>query len=154
MTTTRFAKAQRTCHLGRGGLAVHHALRLGLRDVPPTNSIGWFECYGVGVSGFEFYDFGADDLLARWRDQFVFSGGACSKDGFVKIAVSPLQVDFHATSCTEPVDGAGGPGLGQGGQESDFAEVALEEHLGDSGRSAEVGIDLEGIGTIFPDAVE
>ena len=61
-------------------------------------SAGWFEGDGVVVSGFEFDGGGADDFLAWWRDELVFSGCGCSQDGFVEIAVAPLEVDFEAAA--------------------------------------------------------
>jgi hypothetical protein len=40
-------------------------------------------------------------------------------------------------------DLAFGPGVGQGGQQLDFAAVALHQHFGDGGGAAEVAVDLE-----------
>src|SRR5207248_6263175 len=54
------------------------------------------------------------------------------------------EVDLEAAAGAEAADCAGGPGRGEGGEQVEFAGVALEEHLGDAGGEAEVAVDLEG----------
>ncbi|OCI29949.1 hypothetical protein OERS_33330 [Oerskovia enterophila] len=57
--------------------------------------------------------------------------------------VPPGDPHEDPATCSQPVDLALGPGLGQRGQQVQVVGVALEEHLGDRGREAQVPVDLE-----------
>ena len=57
--------------------------------------------------------------------------------------IIPFDVDFQPSARAKPGDFAVVPGLRQGGKKLQFAGFALHQHLGDSGGSSEVAIDLK-----------
>ena len=58
---------------------------------------------------------------------------------------APLEAYGEIAAALEALDATAIlPLVGQGGQDVEHARVALEQHLGDAGRSAEVTVDLEG----------
>jgi len=60
-----------------------------------------------------------------------------------QLAPGPFHVHREPPARPEPGHLALGPCAGQRGQEPDNAPVALEEHLGDPGRAAEIPVNLE-----------
>ena len=58
-------------------------------------------------------------------------------------ALFPFEVHDEPAARPQPGGFAGGPGLGQGGQEFDFPGVRLQEHLANGGGLPEVAVDLE-----------
>ena len=58
-------------------------------------------------------------------------------------SIIPFKVDFQPAPRAKSGDLAVVPGLRQGGEKLQFAGFALDQHLGDCGRSSEVAIDLK-----------
>ena len=59
------------------------------------------------------------------------------------LAILPRTLHHLIASCAKPLEMAVFPYRRQGGQQLDFAVVALQQHLGDACRSAKVAINLE-----------
>ena len=104
-------------------------------DLP--NAIG-FSCR-YGLSG----RLNAGDALSMRRPDFELARDArpqCAGDGS---AVLPGCVDFDIPASAKSAEVAFRPRRGQCGKECDDSGVALQEHFGDAGSRAEVGVDLE-----------
>ena len=59
------------------------------------------------------------------------------------LAVFPCAFHHLAATCAESFEMSASPYRGQGGQQLDFSVMALQQHLGDAGRAAEVAVNLE-----------
>src|SRR5579883_821203 len=64
--------------------------------------------------------------------------------GYLQEAVAPHHVNFEPASGAEAFEAAVGPGFRKGGEERDFAGVALDQHFSDAGGASEIAVDLEG----------
>lgn len=69
--------------------------------------------------------------------------GTGMDDGFCQPAGEPFEIDLEAASGEKAGDFAVRPGERESGQQMDKPQVALQQHLGDAGRAAEIAIDLE-----------
>ena len=58
-------------------------------------------------------------------------------------AIVPRQVDLESAARSEACDSACRPRCGQSRQQADLSLVALQQHLGDCRRAAEVAVDLK-----------
>ena len=59
------------------------------------------------------------------------------------LAIFPSAFNHFAVTGAEPFEMAVLPHRWQGGQQLDFPIMALQQHLGDACRAAEVAVDLE-----------
>ena len=80
---------------------------------------------------------------ARRRPEYVDAVYCGPQGAGTRQTIIPFDVDFQPSARAKPGDFAVVPGRRQGGEKLQFAGFALDQHLGDRGRSSEVAIDLK-----------
>src|SRR5262249_9340980 len=118
------------------------------------SGVGWFD--GVTLAGLGrkndhawFRSFSLDDLSAGFDDNWK-SGAHATAQSRERMdirrfdtAALPLQIDFEPAPRAHAFDARFSPGRRRRRQQLNLSRMALEQHLGDARRPAEVAVDLE-----------
>src|SRR5947208_3216495 len=83
------------------------------------------------------------EKLPLWCTKLVFARKLRVQYSLGCAPTGPCDIDFHPATCTQARDTSVDPCLGQRRQNIDFPLMAMQKHLRDRGRTAEVAVDLK-----------